>query len=45
MAGRKNRYSGAVCETEAEVIKFFGHGWLAKELYENAGIEDAEEIE
>lgn len=43
--GEKNRYSGAVCETEVEVIKFFGHGWLAKELYENAGIEDAEEIE
>ena len=43
--GEKNRYSGAVCETEAEVIKFFGHGWLAKDLYETAEIKDVQEIE
>lgn len=35
-----DRYSGAVCETVQEVIDFFGHRWLAKELYDKAGIED-----
>lgn len=28
-----------------EVIEFFGLGWLAKELYDEAGIESAEVIE
>lgn len=36
--GEKTRYSGAVCDSEAEVTKFFGFGWLAKELYDEAGI-------
>jgi hypothetical protein len=43
--GERNRYSAAVCESEAEVIKFFGQGWLAKRLYENAEIENVVEIE
>lgn len=43
--GEHDRYSGKVCETEAEVIAFFGHGWVAKGLYEEAGITDALEIE
>lgn len=43
--GERDRRSGAVCTTEAEVIAFFGHGWLAKELYYEAGIKDVEEIE
>lgn len=43
--GERDRYSGAVCETEAEVIAFFGHRWLAKELYEHAGITDAVAVE
>ena len=43
--GERNRYSAAVCENEAEVIKFFGQGWLAKRLYENAEIENVVEIE
>ena len=43
--GEHDRHSGAVCETESEVQKFFGHGWLAKELYEEAGIEAVEVIE
>jgi hypothetical protein len=37
--GERDRDSGAVCETEAEVIKFFGLGALAKELYTDAGID------
>ena len=32
-------------ETEADVIEFFGHGWLAKDLYEEAGINDAVEVD
>lgn len=43
--GERDRYSGAVCETEAEVIAYFGHGWLAKELYEEACIEDVESVD
>lgn len=42
--GERDKYSGRVCENEAEVIKFFGHRWLSKELYEEAGISDAEEV-
>ncbi|MDH5188493.1 MAG: hypothetical protein OEW37_05995 [Rhodospirillaceae bacterium] len=37
--GEHNRFSGAVCETLDEVFKFFGYRWLAKELYDDAGIE------
>ena len=43
--GERDRFSGKVCETEAEVVEFFGHRWLAKELYEDAGISDAVEVE
>lgn len=43
--GEHTRYKAVVCETEAEVIKFFGHGWLAKDLYDEAGIEDVTDIE
>lgn len=43
--GEHDRCEGRVCESEAEVIKFFGHGWLAKELYNDAGIADVTEIE
>lgn len=39
------RYSAAICETEAEVIAFFGTGWLAKELYVGAGIDAVVEVE
>lgn len=43
--GEHDRCSGAVCDTEAEVIAFFGLGWLAKELYDEAGIDYAEAVE
>lgn len=42
--GERDKYSGRVCENEAEVIKFFGHRWLSKELYEEAGISDAVDV-
>jgi len=37
--GERNRHSGAVCQSEAEVIAFCGTGWLAKQLYDEAGID------
>lgn len=43
--GEHDRHSAAACDTEAEVIAFFGTGWLAKELYEKAGIEAVQEID
>ena len=43
--GEHARYSGAVCETEDSVTAFFGHGWLAKELYENADLDAAVTID
>lgn len=43
--GEKYRYSGCVCETVDEVIEYFGHGWLAKELYSEAGIEAVQDID
>ena len=33
--GEKDCSRGAVCDTEDEVVDFFGDDWLAKELYVN----------
>lgn len=43
--GEHTRYAAQVCETAADVIAFFGHGWLAKELYDDADIEDVQDVE
>jgi len=43
--GESNFYDGCVCEATAEVIKYFGFGWLAKELYAYAGIEAVQDVE
>jgi len=43
--GERDRFSGKVCETLIEVKEFFGHRWLAKELYAEASIDDAVEVE
>ena len=43
--GERDRFSGEVCETIAEVKEFFGHRWLAKELYADASIDDVVEVE
>ena len=43
--GERDRFSGKVCETLIEVKEFFGHRWLAKELYSEAGIDDTLEVE
>ena len=38
-------FSGAVCETLDEVKKFFGQSNLAKEIYEEAGIDNAVDVD
>lgn len=43
--GEHTRYTTRACETVADVIEFFGRGWLAKELYRKAGIEDVQDVE
>ncbi len=43
--GQHDRFKAEVCDTKEAVIAFFGHRWLAKELYDEAGISDAEVIE
>jgi len=40
-----DRHRAEVCNDASEVINFFGFGWLAKELYDNANIDAAEEAE
>lgn len=43
--GEKDHFSGKVCETLEEVKEFFGYNWLAKELYAEAGIDEAVDVE
>lgn len=43
--GEHTRYKVGVCETVEEVAKFFGHGWLAKHLYHDAGLEVVQDVE
>ena len=43
--GERDRFHGAVCETTDQVIEFFGIGWLAKELYYNAGIDSSVNVD
>jgi hypothetical protein len=43
--GESTHFIGKVCETPEEVKQFFGHEWLAKRLYEEAGIDDVIEVD
>lgn len=43
--GERDSYSAAVCGDYNQVVDFFGGGWLAKDLYEEAGVIAQEEIE
>lgn len=43
--GERDRFSGKVCETLEEVKEFFGHRWLAKDLYAEASIDDVVEVD
>jgi len=39
--GESDSYDGKVCDTVEQVKEYFGYGWLAKELYREAGIDVA----
>lgn len=43
--GESTRYSGTVASDAAGVIAFFGHGRLAKELYDDAEIENVQDVD
>lgn len=38
----RDAYEGKVCSDHSEVIGFFGDNWLARELFEEAGINISE---
>jgi hypothetical protein len=43
--GERDTFKTFVCETEAEVIEFFGQSWTAKIVYEEAKIENVRIVE
>lgn len=43
--GEQDRFKAAVCENHGQVQEFFGHRWLAKELYAEAGIDAVVDVE
>ena len=43
--GEKNRYSAQVCDKESDVIAFFKHTRLAKEIYAEAGIDASDFVD
>ena len=43
--GERDSHHAKVCTNNNEVIDFFGHGWLAKDLYEEAGIVACENVD
>lgn len=43
--GERDTHAPKVCTNNNEVIEFFGHGWLAKDLYSEAGFDAAEIVE
>jgi hypothetical protein len=43
--GERDRYSVVTADTDEDLIDRLGAGWLAKEVYEKAGIDAAEDID
>lgn len=43
--GERTRYEAEVCADLEAVMAFFGHGRLAKDLYEAADLDTAEEVD
>lgn len=43
--GEHDRHAVFVCEGVSELTRYLGYGWLAKSLYEAAGVDSAEEID
>lgn len=44
LAGERDRSMAWVCDATADVVRHLGHGWLARELYKAAGIDDSERV-
>lgn len=45
LIGEHTRYDGRVCERKEDIIEFFGHSRLAKELYRKANIGDVQIVD
>jgi len=43
--GERDHYEAHICDKPSEIFEFFGHGWLAKSLYAEAGISATVEVE
>lgn len=43
--GARDSHAAKVCLNHGEVVEFFGHNWLAKNLYAEAGLDVAERID
>ncbi len=43
--GERDIRHAKACANHGEVVEFFGHSWLAKHLYKEAGLETAERID
>ncbi|HAV1239649.1 TPA: hypothetical protein JGU28_004427 [Salmonella enterica] len=43
--GQRDCFRGKICKNLKEVFEFFGYGWLAKDLYDDAGLEYIKFIE
>ena len=42
--GENDKLEGFVCDDHQAVIDVLGHGWVSKEIYNQAGIEAVEDI-
>lgn len=43
--GERDHYKAKACNSVEEVTQFFGHGWLAKRLYETANLDTAIDLD
>ncbi|WP_090572314.1 hypothetical protein [Nitrosomonas sp. Nm33] len=43
--GERDTTEAIVCENHNQVADFFGYGWLAKELYEEVGIDASIDVD
>ena len=43
--GERDHYKAKACNSVEEVTQFFGHGWLAKELYDEANLDTAIDLD
>lgn len=43
--GERSRQSVKVAESDADVVEFFGHGRLAKELYETINLDTTQQVD